>query len=91
MKKKVTGKEDLVQVNVKLIAGTDKQATFDTLRVAPGVINVTQTFPDEVDEELATLYLLDVKSSKVKPVLRRLRANPEIEYVEEAASRKLIR
>ena len=86
-----TEKEDLVQVNVKLIAGTDKKASYDTLRIAPGVINVIQTFPDEVDEELATLYLLDVKSSKVKPVLRRLRANPEIEYVEEAASRKLIR
>jgi len=91
MKKKVTEKEDLVQVNVKLIAGADQKASFDTLRVAPGVINVTQTFPGEADEELATLYLLDVKSSKVKPVLRRLRANPEIEYVEEAAPRKLIR
>lgn len=91
MKKKIARKEDPIRVNVKLIAGADKQASFDTLLVAPGVIDVIQTFPDETDEELANLYLLNVKSSKIKPALRQIRAIPEVEYVEEAAPRKLIR
>lgn len=86
-----TEKKDVSRVNVKFVAGTDHTASFKTLSAIPGVLNVTQTFPDETDQELANLYLLDVETSRVKPALFRLRAVPGVAYVEEAAPRKLIR
>lgn len=91
MKKTTTGKKGCVRVNVKLAMGADQTASRKTLSAMPGVLNVIQTFPDETDQELASLCLLEVEPSQIKSSLRELRAMPGVEYAEEAAPRKLIR
>lgn len=91
MKKMATEKKGCVRVNVKFAAGADQTSSLKTVSAMPGVLNVIQTFPDETDQELAGLYLLEVENSQIKSALRELRAMPGVEYAEEAAPRKLIR
>jgi hypothetical protein len=83
-------KEQVVQVNVKLAASADRPLLVRRLSDAPGVRNVVQTFPDETDQELANLYIVDVDSSKLESALERLRQTPHVEYAEVSAPRKLI-
>jgi hypothetical protein len=91
MKKTSRGKKGCGRINVKLATGTDHTACRKTMAAMPGVMNIIQTFPDETDQELASLYLLEVEPSHIKAALRELRVLPEVEYAEEAAPRKLIR
>lgn len=91
MKKTTTEKKGCVRVNVKLTGRADQTPSFKTLSAMPGVVNVIQTFPDETDQELASLCLLEVEPSQIKSTLRELRTMPGVEYAEEAAPRKLIR
>jgi nitrate reductase NapAB chaperone NapD len=90
MKKMTQGKSG-VRVNVKFVPGADHTQSLQTVSAMPGVLNVIQTFPDETDQELASLYLVEVENSQIKSALRELRAMPGVEYVEETAPRKLIR
>ncbi len=80
-----------VQVNVKLAPGADRPLVVQKLSITPGVRDVVQTFPGETDEELASLYVLDVDASEVESALRQLRQIADVEYVEVSAPRKLIR
>ncbi len=91
MKKTTTEKKGCVRVNVKLAVRADQTPSSKTLSTLPGVLNVIQIFPDETDQELASLRLLEVEPSQIKSTLRELRAMPGVEYAEEAAPRKLIR
>jgi hypothetical protein len=75
---------------VKLAPGVDRQRSERVWSQTPGLRSVTQTFPDETDEELSSLYLLEVNASEVEAALHQLRHHPEVEYVEGTASRKLI-
>ena len=56
-----------------------------------GVQSVIQTFPDETDQELKRLFVLEIDASDVESALKELRRRPEVEYVEKAPLRKLIR
>ncbi len=56
-----------------------------------GVQAVIQTFPDEADRELKSLFLIEINASDLKSALKELRSCPEVEYVEEAPLRKLVR
>ncbi|MFN0112328.1 MAG: hypothetical protein ACKVZH_25995 [Blastocatellia bacterium] len=79
----------LIKLNLKLAAGTE--STLDSLLVeVPGVRSAIQTFPDESDEELARLYVLEVNEADSDATLQLLNNRSEIEYVEPAAPRRLI-
>jgi len=56
-----------------------------------GVRSVIQTFPDEMDQELNRLFVLEIDPSEVDSALKELRQRHEIEYAETAPRRKLIR
>jgi hypothetical protein len=79
-----------VRLNVKLVPGTDQRQITEIFSNTPGVQSAIQTFPDETDEELANLYILEVDPSNLKAALRKLHHNPYVEYAEETARRKLI-
>ncbi|HJZ66959.1 MAG TPA: hypothetical protein VKF81_02355 [Blastocatellia bacterium] len=78
-------------VNVKLAPHADRKSLVNSLSTTPGILNVTQTFPDETDRELSGLFLLEIDSAELSGALKKLRQDPSIEYAEEAAPRKLIR
>jgi hypothetical protein len=81
---------ELIKLNMKLAAGAGKKLD-KLLAEAPGIESVIQTFPDETDEELSRLYVLEVSASESEAAIKMLNANPEIEYVEPSAPRRLIR
>jgi hypothetical protein len=80
----------VVRLNVKLLPGLDRHKSDAALNGTPGLRSVIQTFPEETDEELSTLYILEVDPSNLKDAVRQLQDNPSVEYVEETARRKLI-
>lgn len=80
-----------VRINVKVAEKLDKRECVRTLSSTPGIVDVIQTFPDETDKELASLYLLEVDEKQAKRALQKLRQSPEIDYAEEVAPRKLIK
>ncbi len=82
---------ETVAVNVKLERGSVPGASVKALTHAPGVLRVEQSFPEELDEDLSTLYVLEVERPLLPSALRALRAAPGVEYAEEAAPRKLLR
>jgi hypothetical protein len=78
------------QVNVKLAPGADRRRAAAFLAALPGVEDVVQLFPDEADEELAGLYVIEVDAPELETALHELGRQPDVEYAEEAAPRKLI-
>ena len=56
-----------------------------------GVQAVIHTFPEETDEELKRLFVLEVAPTDVDSILKELDGRADIEYVERAPKRKLIR
>ncbi len=78
------------RLNVKLAPEVKPQQSEEVLSSTPGVISVIQTFPDEVDEELSRMFVVEVDPSKLKGALRKLQENPAVEYAEPTAPRKLI-
>jgi len=91
MKKMAPEKKAGVRVNVKFATRADQNRSLKTVSAIPGVLHVIQTFPDEADQELASLYLVEVETAQIKSALRELRTMPGVEYAEETAPRKLIR
>lgn len=91
MEKKPTGRKTSIQVNVKFASGSGHPSNRESLSSMPGVINAIQTFPNESDQELAGLFLLEVEESKIDSALQKLRTLPKVEFAEVAAPRKLIR
>ena len=61
------------------------------LSATPGLQNIVQLFPDESDEELRTMYMLDVSPEHLQAAMTQLRRNPGVESAHETAPRKLIR
>jgi len=80
-----------LRVNVKLTGHSDPGRCQNILSRLRGVQSVIQTFPDESDEELKRLFVLEVESSELESALRELRHHREVEYAEKAPLRKLIR
>ena len=81
-------KPNLVGLNVKLIR--PRKGLPAALMRLKGVVQVTQTFPDEQDEELSTLYVLQVEAPKANIVLRALRSDPTVAFAEASAPRKAL-
>lgn len=79
------------RLNVKLAPGVKPNQSEQVLSTTPGVISVTQTFPDEDDEALSRMFVLEVDPSKSTDALKKLQENPAVEYAEPTARRKLIR
>ena len=84
-------KQEVVRVNVKLVPDADRARSVSRLSDAAGVRTVVQTFPDETDQELSGLYMLEVDPPNLKSILEQLRKIPEVEYAEVAPSRRLVR
>lgn len=80
---------DMVRLNLKLAAGTNHQVLDRLLAKAPGIQSAIQTFPDETDEELSRLYVLEVSASESEAAITTLSKYSEIEYVELAAARRI--
>jgi len=81
-------KPKVVGLNVKLTRR--RKGLPAALKQLPGVVQVTQTFPDEPDEELATLYVLQVEALRASTVLRSLRKDPAVAFAETCAPRKAL-
>ena len=79
-----------IRLNVKLTPGIGRQQLGKVWSETPGLRSAIQTFPDETDQELSRLYIIEVDPSNLKAALRQLRHNPYIEYAEETARHKLI-
>jgi hypothetical protein len=80
-----------VQFSLKLGSGADAHEFAHTVASWPGVLKVTQTFPDEPDDDLARLFVLEVEPSTLESVLAKLRRDRSVEYAENPAPRRLIR
>jgi hypothetical protein len=81
-------KPKLVGLNVKLTRPRKRLPA--ALEQLPGVVQVTQTFPEERDEELSTLYVLQVEALSASTVLRSLRKDPTVAFAEACAPRKAL-
>lgn len=79
-----------VALNVKLSTEADSSTAVHNLERTPGVQEVVQTFPNESDAELSSLYMVKIHPLDLQPALRHIQQDPGIEYVEEVPSRKLI-
>ena len=79
-----------VRLNVKLASQVNEEKPEKVLAGTPGLKSVIQTFPDEEDEELSRLFIIEVEPSSAKLALEKLHENPAIEYAEPTAKRKLI-
>ena len=62
----------------------------DVLSGVYGVIKVDKLFPDSADEELSTLYLVEIDRSDAESVTECIRNIEQVEYVEEAPARKML-
>ena len=85
---RVATKSRLIGLNVKL--ARPHEGLPPALKRLKGVVKVTQTFPDEKDEELSTLYVLQVEAPKAKTILRALRSDPTVAFAEASAPRKAL-
>jgi transcription initiation factor IIE alpha subunit len=87
----MTSERRVVGVNLKLRAGAEARQSLAQLERSPDVLRIVKTFPEETDDELANLYLLEVEVTRIGPLMDRLRNDPFVEYAEQAALRKLVR
>jgi hypothetical protein len=76
---------------VKLAAGTDHGQANTLLASTPGVRSVIQLFPDDPDDEMRRLYIVEVPSNHVDEAIQHLQRNPGVEFAHETAPRKLVR
>jgi predicted component of type VI protein secretion system len=79
------------RLNVKLTPETKPHQTAEALASTPGLISVVRTFPDEEDEELSRMYVVEVDANRSQDALENLQQNPAVEYAEHTAKRKLIK
>lgn len=61
------------------------------LSETPGLLSVIPLFPDERDEEMRSMYMLEVAPDHLGAAMEQLHRNPKVESAEETAPRKLIR
>jgi hypothetical protein len=80
-----------IQFSLKVGPRTEPHEFVHTIAGWPGVLKVTQTFPDESDDDLARLFVLEVEPAALDSTLTRLRRTPSVEYAEDPAPRRLIR
>ena len=78
------------RINVKLVPGMNHERADKALSKTPGLQSITQLFPDEKDEEMLSMYMVEVSSDHLKDAVEQLRQNPKVESAHETARRKLI-
>jgi len=76
---------------VKLAAGTDRSQANTLLARTPGFRSVIQPFPDDPDDEMHRMDIVEVVSDGVGDALQQLQRNPQVEFAHETAPRKLVR
>jgi hypothetical protein len=79
-----------VRLNVKLATEVEPGQAEEALAGTPGLRSLIRMFPDEEDEELSRLFILEVDPSTVQQSLKQLKKNLSVEYAEKTASRKLV-
>lgn len=80
-----------IQLSVKLQPNADPEKFVRRFSQAPGVLRVTRTFPDETDQELATLFVVEVDPTILHSAIQQLRSTSDVEYAADPAPRRLIR
>lgn len=78
------------RINVKLAPGISEKQADKVLARTPGLQSVVQLFPEEKDEEMLSMYMLEVAPDQLKAAMEQLRQNPQVESAHETATRKLI-
>ena len=78
------------RVNVKLVPGISRGQANKILSETPGLHSVIQLFPDETDEEMLSMYMLEIDSDQLDIAMKQLHQNPKLESAHENARRKLI-
>lgn len=71
----------LVQVDLESV---------EQLRGRTGIRRIRQTFPNDEDDDLRTLFVADVDAQHINDVLEFLRAQPFVIRAEPLAPRKLV-
>jgi hypothetical protein len=80
-----------VLIDVKLHDNVSEDRAARALSLTPGLRSSVRVFPDELDPALRSLFMLEVEPKALNEAVRMLEMQPEIEFVHENASRKLIR
>ena len=75
-----------IRFNVKLTTATTREETL----TKPGILSAVPLFPDEDDEDLSTIYVVEIGSKDADTVVEDLEKDPHVEYVERPPVRKLI-
>ena len=78
------------RVNVKLASGIRHEQADKILSETPGLRSIIQLFPGETDEEMLSMYMLEVDPDHLESAMEQLHRNPKVESVHETAPRKLI-
>ena len=80
-----------LRITVKVTRNANPGECQGILSQLKGVQSVIQAFPEETDEDLKRLFVLEVEPSECESTLRELQRRSEVEYAEEAPLRKLVR
>lgn len=80
----------LARVNIKLAPGVNPDQVKKILSGTPGLHSIVQLFPDETDEEMLSLYILEINPDQLDDAMKQLHENPKLESAHETARRKLI-
>lgn len=79
--------------NLKLKETVDFDAALQRLSGVVGITNITRMFPGETDPETASLYRVELNSDLCPvaeyQVWTALQSDPDVEFVEKSARRKL--
>ena len=78
-------------LNIKVAPTADIDKTLERIQRVEGFRAIEPLFPGETHSDLSTIYVAHVDSDRVAAALPEIEADDDIEYVEEPASRKLIR
>jgi meiotically up-regulated gene 157 (Mug157) protein len=78
-----------VQLKLSEASSTHDRNRF-LKRLESEVEHVERLFPEETDDELASLYVLDLADDAPKDTLTKLSREPEVEFAEPEVSRRLI-
>ncbi len=88
MKEKEKLAAGLINLKLKAVAGAD--TVLEHLSQIPGVVEIRRLFPEEIDPELATLYIVMAEPSSKDSVLKLLSGDQAVEFAEIISPRKLI-
>jgi hypothetical protein len=78
----------VTQLSLRLSPSTDVDQSKRAMEALPGVERVRQVFPDQADQELARLFVLDVTPAQGEATLAALRSASYVEEVERAPKRR---